>query len=581
MRHLLHRIDIRNFKAFRDFSLTLEGRHLLLYGSNGSGKSSLYWALYTFLQSARKPQHGVAKYFQNGNPESLLNIHEQVQDAPAAGEISMTLFHSASGKEESFRISEPEHDTFGKPFFEKADMASDFVTYRFFFGFSHSRNSEHFDLWELFEHELLPFCITTNDVAGELEKQWRQLCRRYPNPNDYRGRAGGKAYRDFNWELQQYCEKLKAVLGEINLAAQKFYDDHFSAGDPLPLKFEIKLEKSAYRNAGEDAVTPPELRLVVAKGTSNISRPQSHLNEAKMTQLAIAIRFAATLVSFHQSEFKLLVLDDLLVSFDMDNRMRVVEILLSETFEDCQKIILTHDHGFFQEFRRKIGNSHADWCFASLIGTADQQIQAVSKKTDLEIAEDFLSGGQIAECGNRLRKAVEANLENFLEQAKRKKSLNHVIERDSFSSLHQKLNDASSALSLASYHAFAEILQAEFTPEQLLELVSVEDIDVAKFLAETKEEKKAKGLLIAKLYTARPHLHQCIMELLSDASRKRLNTLKLLEEVRHIKDRILNPASHSGVSPLYAKEAEDAISVIHALEIAISAALETLTPDPP
>ena len=33
----LHRIEIRNFKAFREFSLDLEGRHLLVYGPNGSG----------------------------------------------------------------------------------------------------------------------------------------------------------------------------------------------------------------------------------------------------------------------------------------------------------------------------------------------------------------------------------------------------------------------------------------------------------------------------------------------------------------------------------------------------------------
>ena len=60
MKRLLQQIEIRNFKAFRDFALTLDGRHLLLYGANGSGKSSLYWALYTFLQSARKQQNEIA-----------------------------------------------------------------------------------------------------------------------------------------------------------------------------------------------------------------------------------------------------------------------------------------------------------------------------------------------------------------------------------------------------------------------------------------------------------------------------------------------------------------------------------------
>lgn len=577
MKHLLHRIDIRNFKAFRDFSLTLEGRHLLLYGSNGSGKSSLYWSLYTFLQSARKPQHGVAKYFQNGNLESLLNIHEQAAEDPKPGEISMTLRDPASGAEESFRISEPAHETFGNPLFEKADMASDFITYRFFFGFSHFRNSEHFNLWKLFEHELLPFCVSTGGVPGELEKEWRQIRRQSPNPNGYRGVAGAKAFRDFNWELRQYCEKIKAILGAINAQAQTFYDDHFSEGDPLPLTFKIKLEKPAFRNVGDVAVTPPELRLIVAKGTSNIPRPQSHLNEAKMTQLAISIRFAASLIGLQTRELKLLVLDDLLVSFDMDNRMRVVEILLSETFENCQKIILTHDLGFFQEFRRLIGRNHAEWCFSTLVGTADEQIRAISKKSDLETAQDFLALGQIAECGNCLRKAVETNLSNFLEQARRKKGLDGLVDRETFASLHHHLHEASSILSLGSYHEFAELLHAEFTLEQLRELVSSDEVDHSKFAGNTKQENKAKGDLIGKIYAARPNLHQCIIDLLSDASRKRLNALNLIDEVRRIKDRILNPASHAGTSPLYSKEAEDAIKVIQALETALTNALETLS----
>src|SRR4051812_24018133 len=137
MKSRLHRIEIRNFKAFREFILNLEGRHLLVYGSNGSGKSSLYWALYTFLQSAGKqPKGSISKYFEPGGKESLLNIHEQAASHPRPGEIALTLRDTATKTDTTYRINEADHGTHNEPPILKGDLASDFITYRFFFGFS-------------------------------------------------------------------------------------------------------------------------------------------------------------------------------------------------------------------------------------------------------------------------------------------------------------------------------------------------------------------------------------------------------------------------------------------------------------
>ena len=38
MKARLHHIAIANFKAFRELSLSLEGRSLMVYGANGAGK---------------------------------------------------------------------------------------------------------------------------------------------------------------------------------------------------------------------------------------------------------------------------------------------------------------------------------------------------------------------------------------------------------------------------------------------------------------------------------------------------------------------------------------------------------------
>ncbi|MGI6323153.1 MAG: AAA family ATPase [Bacteroidales bacterium] len=58
-------IQIKNFKAFQEEqSLKINGKNVLVYGNNGSGKSSLFWALYTFLQSSIKTDAEVQKYFK-------------------------------------------------------------------------------------------------------------------------------------------------------------------------------------------------------------------------------------------------------------------------------------------------------------------------------------------------------------------------------------------------------------------------------------------------------------------------------------------------------------------------------------
>ena len=53
----ISRIKIKNFKAFQqEQAFDLKAKNVLVYGNNGSGKSSLFWALYTLTQ--RQHQNG-------------------------------------------------------------------------------------------------------------------------------------------------------------------------------------------------------------------------------------------------------------------------------------------------------------------------------------------------------------------------------------------------------------------------------------------------------------------------------------------------------------------------------------------
>src|SRR5580658_5625887 len=72
------KIEIQNFKAFKETQLfEVEGNNVLVFGNNGSGKSSFYFALHAFVQSSIKTDIQCGKYFLYDGAESLLNIHAE------------------------------------------------------------------------------------------------------------------------------------------------------------------------------------------------------------------------------------------------------------------------------------------------------------------------------------------------------------------------------------------------------------------------------------------------------------------------------------------------------------------------
>jgi len=546
----LHEIEISNFKAFRHFALNLEGRHVLVYGANGSGKSSLYWALYTFLQSARKQKGSVSKYFDPGRNENLLNIHEQAQSTPRHGGIALTFRDMPTKIDTAYRINKEDHGTFQQPAILKGDLASDFITYRFFFGFSDFRNSETFNVWPLFEEEILPFCVST---GGKNPMDcWSAIRSGNPNPFGERGISGRNAYDDFRQKTAEFAGILPGIVDSISVEAQGFYDEFFAIGDSAKISLALKVTTLPSFSGTDRATaqfTVPVVQFGIQVDGQTIKRPQSYLNEAKLTQLALSVRFAASLVNLHQSEIKLLVLDDLLVSLDMSNRMKVVEIILSKKFDSYQKIIMTHDLGFFREFHRLLGANHAAWCAVRLDGKPSTTIDAVIEKTQIEKADEYLQGYRLDEAALCLRKAAEETARRFNHRD------DNVESIKSFTSLSSELQAAKKRLiDQLPVRLYEQIIRN--TPEGNLDkLVTTDTRDID---GDPDLDATTKGLLKAK----RRELHK----LISKDNAEILRKIILIDEVLACRERVLNPAAHAGFYPRYFHEVQHALRLIRQLE---------------
>ncbi|WP_339867511.1 hypothetical protein [Pseudohongiella nitratireducens] len=552
MKSRLHHIAITNFKAFRKLQLKLEGRHLLAYGANGAGKSSLYWALYTFLQSAgKRPNGSIAKYFDSTSLQNLLNIHEQKESVPRPSEIALTLRDTKTRNDTTYRISQVDHGTFNQPAILKGNLASDFITYRFFFGFSHFRNSESFDLWPLFEKEILPFCVSTG--GGTPLQMWDAIKLQRPNPHGYRGVAGSNAYNQFSRKTNEFAAILPGIVDSISMRAQEFYEEHFADDDPAKVVLKLGVTtapRAIGSNQNTFLFTKPVITFGIQIDGHEITRPQSFLNEAKLTQLALSVRFAASLVNLHESDLKLLVLDDLLVSLDMSNRMKVVDILLSDTFANYQKIILTHELGFFREFRRRVGNNHTDWRFVRLQGNAAQNIKAKSEKGDLEKAEDYLNGHDIEEAALFLRKAAEDTAKRYREWAEGRQ-----LPPGQFFSLTENLRAARNKLLAAIPTSLYEKVLKGTPEEHRALLLSSDDADID---GNAILQPKDKGILKCK----RKELRQ----VLTCDGWASMEAVETIDRVLEMTSRVLNPASHGNAIPLYEEEIRRAKRLIDRLQ---------------
>lgn len=126
--------------------------------------------------------------------------------------------------------------------------------------------------------------------------------------------------------------------------------------------------------------------------------------------------------SLAAAKFNVLVLDDMLISLDLSNRMDIIRIILNkenkenlEFFDGFQKFILTYDKGFFNLIRRN--TNEEDWVYYNFSKNENDNSAPEIKEdaTPLQKAVKYFEEDEFENCGNELRKEAEAILTNYLD----------------------------------------------------------------------------------------------------------------------------------------------------------------------
>lgn len=432
----INRIHICGFKAFpNDFELQLEGKNLLMYGENGSGKSSIYYALHCMFQAPLKPDAG-KKYFDPASEQHLKNLNNLDADSKIWIDFAgrHPFIYNIDKEGYQFTLLGGKHPL-------PAQINGCFVNHQFLFHFFNFRNSQRINLFPVFIKDILPFCKDDHtglhigemydEITASIIKKGRHIHPDYISNIEYFNSAVKKVVEDINiYASDRYNESFKDE-GDNELVIRLRYDSNFDKPEDDTneywLKYdniielvkengEIKERKSSYKKLNEPFIGLEISEKLPDGNLRKIVKPHTYFNEAKLTAIALSVRFALLNLD-KPADGRFLALDDMLISLDMSNRAKVVDLLLK--ISDKYNIYLfTHDKAFFEHFKERIyfankskGVAKEDgWLFKELYkdDTPTNKPKDFNSESDIARARKHYQEFDYPAAANYLRKVVEA-----------------------------------------------------------------------------------------------------------------------------------------------------------------------------
>lgn len=449
-------VHINNFKFFPETDpIKIDGKNILLYGENGSGKSSFYWALYTLLECSQKSDvEQIKKYFNKLNPNSLVNIHATTDTNGGDNSFIKIVLNDDT----DFEVSHQNTAINSSDQAKESLLASDFLNYRLLQRSHSVKHSEEVNLFSLFEDAVLGYVQFTDTNwhnekgeaiqlrnAGAIYKVVKDgPDKTYPKKNGDLGYpqkgAHRIAYNEFTGLAERFQQDLSTLIQNINQRVNPIIQDKLK----FNIKFHLELEKIEDYRLSEANYSKPltAIRLIIDdfNGNGPVIKPQSFLNEARLSAVALAIRLAILEQRLQDATVKILVLDDLMISLDMSNRDKIVKLILEEYawfYDEAEPIeanrdkghqtfILTHDRSLFAFIKNDISNLPANkkdtWklieMYADDIDDSDpnsfEKPKVFYEQNDFAIAVKHYKQHDYPAAANYLRKYLEEILCNWL-----------------------------------------------------------------------------------------------------------------------------------------------------------------------
>lgn len=400
------KIEIENSRAYYDrltFSLE-KGENLLLYGENGSGKTSLYKSLNDFIQSFYSTVSFTPNRYKplGADGEVILSIGDYND---ATGEIDNVVDYRFAGGVDNTKVA-------GTAFLKTLALTKGFLNYKDLLKvYLYEENDPN--LFKFFIKNLLKDHVASaQGINLPLALEWKQIKRdifKVRNRNEIRHQRGLQ-------NLASFEKMLRAVLDNLFVEVNKYlsrYFDNFGLHvdyDLKPMSFDYGVEGKGNWKIEQD------LRIKISIGKSSIEGFIEGLNEARLSAIAICLYLAA-LKANPGKELHLMFLDDIFIGIDSSNRWAILEILEHE-FMDFQIIIATYDRSWYCLARNYLANHHgSEWKFVNLYSLPKKDnglsffVPVMTAGTcEYDRAKEYLHGQRpvdLPAAANYFRKALE------------------------------------------------------------------------------------------------------------------------------------------------------------------------------
>lgn len=327
-------IEVNNYKAFYGFyhiGLDKDGKNLMIYGENGSGKSSLFHALKHFFRSSVQKVDMDENIFIPDSQKGTAYINVTVKESPE------------SSKSTKYELTSLDNEIVSadKIIISDANKIKGFFDYKSLLK-THFIHKNRVNLFDILIEDVFPHAIN-EFTTREFGFEWTEIEHRTNN-----WVQGKRVVERIKNHLEGFNNGIKALLEKIEEDTNEFM--RYFEGN-----IKVSLDFKGIEYHGRRDLRKKEIYVKVKYNDKSLKSHQFFLNEAKLSALAICLYLATVKSNPNEGKLKILVFDDMLIGLDMSNRLPFLNIIQNHFDRHYQIIMTTYDRMWYQLVRNYFG----------------------------------------------------------------------------------------------------------------------------------------------------------------------------------------------------------------------------------